>query len=180
MLLQNKEYTTTTFRSEDLYNKLNEFLALIGFAERENIIAFAKFRIEKLRKGEEVYYIIIDEIHERLTVVRDDDETLCGKWVYAKDKVKKIIETELGLELSDPNVIVLSDYKTFLERKWKEKRMTNLKAFMRSFAVKETRTIKGMLVNILENEGIIGVDVAIDHIILEFYELLKVDYKSSW
>lgn len=175
--LQDKEYIMVTFTPEDKYIKLTQILAFIGYVKRKSIKNFLSFRIEELKRGEDTYYLIIDEFNGRIYLVKDKEEKIEKLWSEVVKEIKEKIERELGKQFEDD---WYANYILLAEKGWqkkKEEKEYGQLILVKGFSYKDSIKVAGMLVDISERNGFIRVDVSVDEVSPVLYQKIESEYK---
>ena len=168
------KYMMDFFSSEDLYIKLNEFLNYVGYAERQLIIKFSGFRIEKLTKGKNVFYLVINELGEEIYLVNDDKKKVERLWNETVNEVREKIEKETGKRFT---VFNYANTLILVERRWWEEKDADLLRLVKGFTYKESKEIAGMITDVLQRGHYVRIDVPVDYLITSFTEKIRKEFK---
>ena len=155
-----------SFEKEDLYVKLNNFLNYLGPVKREKFVKFWSFRIDKLKKGKDRFYLVLDEINWEIYLANGEVEKIWNESVAGIiDKVEKHFNKEF-LSYGYANTLIL------VEKDWWNKERDLLK-LVKGFVYKGTTQLEGMFVDVLERDGFTRIDVYVGYVIALFKKKLR-------
>ena len=160
-----KMFLHESFEKEDLYVKLNEVLNYLGHVKREKFVKLWSFRIDKLKKGKDSLYLILDELNWEIYLVSGEVEKIWNESVAEViNKVEKHFNKEfMGFFYANTLILIEKDW-------WGVER--DLLKLVKGFVYKETKEIDKMFVDVLERDGFLRVDVYAGYIITLFKKKL--------